>query len=375
MSSRTLDILRTARFRRESQIVIRSRRSRHCSGCQACFGAVATLKRSIPFPFAPRLIDAAERDILTDVAKSRRRGATPVDRRRAEVLRGLVLDGDLSISVGKEYVSGFEASLLLEAEPMAPPKRARSPSMEALTYGASFGNINGQMLAHRLYSYNRLPLATRWQKQLATPDDVLSYCRIGGLGARRAVARVWQEVRRSSADGWIRWQRHGQPPAHALFKLYFDFSITDLPAAMPNVVDVLASTRTVAFKIANSGASLLRPDNTVAYFASLANTLDAARALGKARLTATGPGVPFAAPVAVNRALAWGVDPPPEYCRTRGLSWRLWIAGRLAAHLMTARMTGASAISERLMFALHRLRLDGIDIHRWRPERLAMPVL
>ena len=59
--------------------------------------------------------------------------------------------------------------------------------------------------------------------------------------------------------------------------------------------------------------------------------------------------------------------PDQEANLTGILTWRYWIATRLATALVSARSIAKCTI-EPGRFALERLRLDGIDPEWWRPE-------
>jgi hypothetical protein len=78
--------------------------------------------------------------------------------------------------------------------------------------------------------------------------------------------------------------------------------------------------------------------------------------------------VPFTAAVTNDGLLSWAIDPP----RGRGsgardpVSWRSWITGRLAEHLVAGR-GGGSDDAEPWQVALARVRLDGVDPTTWVP--------
>jgi hypothetical protein len=120
------------------------------------------------------------------------------------------------------------------------------------------------------------------------------------------------------------------------------------------------------FKIARSLPGLCRPDKLVVYF----DRLDDLR-LGAARLTAemdgvAAQGVPFSAAVTLDGLLSWGADPPLGLAAP--MSWRTWVAERLAEYLVMARGRDGGAGMEPWQIALHRLRLAGIDTDTWVPR-------
>jgi len=88
-------------------------------------------------------------------------------------------------------------------------------------------------------------------------------------------------------------------------------------------------------------------------------------------------GVPFTAEVAGEGLLSWGLDPPAsehliEWQERE--SWRLWLTNRLANAILLARQDPERTI-EPSLFALERLRLEGVDTTTWTPsETLWNPV-
>jgi hypothetical protein len=125
-------------------------------------------------------------------------------------------------------------------------------------------------------------------------------------------------------------------------------------------VDALAATGPVAFKVARRPDGLLRPDKLVAYFASLDGLRRAAARLEPAVRGLRAQGVPFTAAVTEDGLLSWGADPPD-----RGLgSWRAWLCGRLAEHLVDASRAG---VRDPAAEAARRVAADGVDPATWAP--------
>jgi hypothetical protein len=279
-----------------------------------------------------------------------------------------VLDGVLRLRSGERFITGFQAAELLPAAPREPP--SGTISLAALGYAAALGLDDPGTLAGRLYHFGRTPLTSSFLRELANSGGVPSYCGlIGRAPAARAIKRMWSVMADDAhSRAWIQYRRtewiDRQP---AQFKVYVNVPAHELRDRLPRIIDRLSETSCSYFKLGADADNLLRPDNFVAYFATWAHAVDGARRLQRECRDMRGAGVPFTGATR-SPLVSWGIDPPESFCQMRGMSWRSWICGRLASHLITAARTGASTPTDRVSFALRRLALDGIDPHAWRPR-------
>jgi hypothetical protein len=122
-----------------------------------------------------------------------------------------------------------------------------------------------------------------------------------------------------------------------------------------------------AFKVGNDVYGLLRPDKFVAYFADFDRLIEAAARILSALNDCPAHGVPFTGDLGGDGLLSWGTDPaagqPGLPWEDRG-SWRLWVAGHLAAALVAARRREGI---QPWRFALARLAVAGVDPDTWTP--------
>ncbi|MFL5578833.1 MAG: hypothetical protein ACJ8AO_00530, partial [Gemmatimonadaceae bacterium] len=183
----------------------------------------------------------------------------------------------------------------------------------------------------------------------------------------RRVARHWRET--DGTEAWASWAPRaaaGASPARGA-KLYVSPATDDLPAALDALVAALAGAGPVPFKVARQPDGLLRPDKLVVYFPSLDQLRRAAARLEPAVRGLRAQGVPFTAAVTADGLLSWGADPPDGALG----SWRGWLCGRLAQHLVDAAGSGArDAAGE----AARRVAADGVDPATWAPAAFARAV-
>jgi hypothetical protein len=136
---------------------------------------------------------------------------------------------------------------------------------------------------------------------------------------------------------------------------------------------VTAVSRSASFswKVGADVYGLLRPDKIVVYFERFADLQETAASLSERLKGCPAHGVPFTAQLGAAGLLSWGVDPPAEEDLRlpwpQRESWRLRICNRLAAALVLAKRSQQPRISASL-FALERLRLEGIDPRTWTPR-------
>jgi hypothetical protein len=113
----------------------------------------------------------------------------------------------------------------------------------------------------------------------------------------------------------------------------------------------------------------------VVYFRQFSDLQEAALKIMSHLEGCTAHGVPFTAELANQGLLSWGIDPPREAYSVSwlgGESWRGKLCNRLAMTIVQAsagrgnEATGAAADAVNAAeFAIHRLRLEGIDTDTW----------
>lgn len=305
-------------------------------------------------------------------------------------LARLVLDRLLEIRVGGEFVTGPAACEALRTGRSHPgdEEDAEHPlqrlSTQAVRHAAALASADPIAVAARLYCYHRQPLTPRWARTLATEPD---RDRFLGIGRNRPTGRLldrhWHVApQTSTADGWYSWQRRTWRPDSAdrplRYKLYVSPATEALPAVLETFVQVATEAGVPAFKLGRSPVGLLRPDKLVAYFASYDDLAAAAAQLRPAATGWPGHGVPFTGVIDPAGLLSWGLDPPLrgtgqaagalDLPTATHQSWRMWVALRLAAALLSAKPQ-ADGQPEPWRFALDRLRADGVDTATWAPSR------
>lgn len=272
----------------------------------------------------------------------------------------LVLDGVLQVRKRGEFVSGPDA---IEAPEMhSAPRAGTDLAVDALKYGQMLGEKSVAELALRIYCYGRRPISPRLARHVPAPEQIDSRVRGHGWG------RV--PLTGEAARHWHEWAPTAGPPGHRPgFKLYVSPVPEALPTAVEGLVELLRTARGVAgFKIGAGVPGLVRPDKLVAYFSRLEDLHSFARQLEAVLAGCRAHGVPFTASIDADGLLSWGADPPRQNGGAPN-SWRLWLAGRLAEHLVA----GASGEIEPWQFAVERLRLAGVDTTNWVPAHGMWP--
>src|SRR2546425_2803776 len=290
-----------------------------------------------------------------------------------KVIVALVLDKVLEMEHSGTFVSGLEAyELLYAVQPLPMPQGTIARiSPEAVKYGQALALYDSAKLSMRLYCYNRIPLTPYWQRKFPTTDAVAEHLGFRTYSSTTSLLRRhWTEITPAS-NGWFAWSaRHVQAEArtlHFIYKLYISPACGFIRDAFQTVVEVLADTQAIDFKIGKDLSGLLRPDKLVVYFSSIEGCQDTAVLLKEKLAGLPAHGVPFTCEIADNGLLSWGIDPPAEEQIFNGQeseSWRLWVTNRLATALLIAK-AGASDRVEAWQYALERLRLDGVDTQSW----------
>lgn len=282
----------------------------------------------------------------------------------ADTVARLVLDGVLELEFGGAWYTGARASALLDPGDHDEPPRGRigALSVAALRYGEQLGDLPEDVLALRLYGYGRRPIGPQLYRAL--PDDVVEDALgIGQDGeVRRTLGRAWDE--QPSKDGrrhWMHWRPRGEANSararRANVKLYVSPTVEALGEAMRVLANLLAvAPSPIGFKTGADLGGVCRPDKIVLYFDRLDELQATADELARRLAGLPAHGVPFTSAVTDDGLLSWAADPATT-------SWRIWVATRLAERLVQARR--APDGTEPWRYALHRLRLDGVDTHRW----------
>ena len=296
--------------------------------------------------------------------------------RLASTLGGLVMDEILEVESEDGFRSGWAGwAPLASARQAGDGGRTGELSQEALRHGQallSLADVPAELLAARLYMYGRQPLTPRARRRMPSEEAVAHHLGLDSVAVRPALRSAWRESPPRDGSPWRNWnpRRAMAGQRRVTFKLYVSAAIDSLPATFAAVVTGLAEARgVVGFKVARSVEGLARPDKLVAYFDSL-DTLHEGAGLIAERANGWQPhGVPFTAAVTRDGILSWAIDPPSTHGSgpTGRASWRSWVTGRLADHLISAGSGGADGV-EPYQIALARLALDGVDPVTWTPD-------
>jgi hypothetical protein len=286
----------------------------------------------------------------------------------------MVLDGVLEIEHEGSFISGTAAYDLIYNSPE--PGRINVPmgqlTRRALIYAQMLELSDSSMLSARLYSYNRVPLSTRWRNLFPNSAAVASYLGIDGKGELRALlGRSWNRVRSTAeSEGWFQWSsttNRSFTEPHTRYKLYVSPTPDATSRAFKAVVESLMNSSAYHFKVGDDAYGILRPDKIVLYFREFEALQETASAIAARLEDCPAQGVPFTAAIGEDGLLSWGVDPPPQ----NGVmpwqereSWRLWVVTRIAAAMVVAQQTPDARL-EPWQFALERLRLDKVDTDTW----------
>lgn len=280
------------------------------------------------------------------------------------VVARLVADGVLEILHDGAFLTGPAGAEILAAS--VPEGDCRDRSVAALRYAQHLTHLGEQELARRLYFHGRQPISPALSRRFPDSAAIEAYLGLGPDGpVRGRLGEKWAElaVAASGREHWRQWLPRG-PRAPARYKLYVSPAVSDFPTAIGEVAAVLPSAPgLVGFKIGSGLEGLCRPDKLILYFLHLDDLNAFARRLEARLAGCAAHGVAFTAPVTRDGLLAWGADPPGF---ERPISWRLWVAQRLAAYLIETLSVELKHLQP-WEFARERLRLNGIDVRTWVP--------
>ncbi len=301
----------------------------------------------------------------------------------ANAIGRIILDGILEIEVDGAMISGPDASAAIWGTPSIQESETAlvAISRRAIEYAASLQLENPLELSARLYTYNSIPASRRWRESLPQDDATAHYLGLRDGPAARALSG-WRAHPESAA--WISWS-----PEHSVheprprrdsavtYKLYISPACDRLREAVHAIAASVAQSNAQQWKVGKGIHGLLRPDKMVVYFNQFADLQEVALKIISRLEGNPAHGVPFTAELAGAGLLSWGTDPagdPNTLTWLSGESWRGKLCDRLAMAIVQARVRWRSEVNpetsplrDTVQFALHRLRLEGIDTNTWTP--------
>lgn len=282
-------------------------------------------------------------------------------------VRRLVMDELLEVEHDGTFVSGGAATEFLGTRRTALGSgRIGALTRAALAYGQELTDLVPWALALRLYGFATYPVTPSERRRMQ--DDAVLAVACGtqpGSPAARALATAWTPTSTTGSSHWSGWRARGAVNEPARYKLYVSPTPEALPDAVAAVAIGLADVDgAVAFKVGRGAGGVRRPDKLVAYFRSLEALHAGAGAVQTMIDGYPAHGVPFTAALSPDGLLSWGMDPPAG--PAIGTSWRMWVAHRLAEHLLVAARAPFGETPP-AQVAVERLGLDGVDTERWVP--------
>lgn len=332
----------------------------------------------IPFDTHARTLKAIDQDTALMYLTLQEPGPLPSSMRTAlgdglaATVAGLVFDGILEVRQGDRFVSGPEASPLfnLDTDSVLGRGRLAQLSVDALRYAQHLEVDDVRTLATRLYAYNRHVLTPAWARQLATREATAHHLGLSEGGSPPGPA--WVAVDHAADTSWLAWRSARTVDRNREtvgYKLYVSPDPSAVADALAITAEVVHARGAHAFKVGADVHGLLRPDKLVVYFSSFEDLSASATCLTERLVGFPAHGVPFTAEITADGLLSWGVDPPrrQQGLSWTGESWRLWVVGRLAAALLSAR--SVATITEPWRYALERVALEGLDATTWVPSQ------
>ncbi len=295
----------------------------------------------------------------------------------------LVLDEILQIEIDGKYCSGpTAAEHLADTAGSAPfphlfsevdSSRIAKLSIDALKYAQNLEVENVTELALRLYYYNSRPASRHFQILFSAPNCVHEALAMApGNRHYRSLHRNGFAPDFNENSSWICWRRKSKKKKQnkSVYKLYISPACEQLLEVLPAILNGLGESEMLSFKIGGNLHGLLRPDKMVAYFDTVEDLDSCAQILSKALSGAISHGTPFTADINGDGILSWGVDPPntPMLNAAGEVSWRIWIAHRLANALSLGKSKEKQTSAPPWQFALQRLHLEGVDVVKWAPQ-------
>jgi hypothetical protein len=292
-------------------------------------------------------------------------------RERDRILSGLILEGILEVAVENGFVSQCAAYHLIvrSDEGLVGTSKLATLSLKAIKHGQRLCMERADLLAARLYFYNRIPATAAWRDLWPDAGAVLRYLGAVPGSALRQDLASWAEFSSLPANTpWLSWcLRLSDPHGVATCKLYISPEPQYTRVAFAEVVSLLSMSNALALKIGSNAHGLLRADKLVMYFERRDDLFNFCERLLRRISGLIAQGVPFSATVDEGGLLSWGTDPPRS---ERGLgwyaddSWRIWICNRLALALVAATESPQTGLSP-WRYALVKLWLSGVDTRKW----------
>ena len=280
-----------------------------------------------------------------------------------EILQ-LALDGALEINMSGKFLSGTsllqEISYLVSVQGTT-QNSGRLPELayRGLQIAQAWPVSDHYSVVGALYFFNRLPMNTSWRLMLPDSRSVEKFLKLDSLVQTPSFLSNWQ--RSPSEPDWGLWRSRSCSKAETVYKLYVSVHPDALTESLHNAVTAFGDHGAHAFKVGLSPHGVLRPDSLLGYFSTLADLEGAARALSGVIDPSSSRGAPFSAPLDDSGVLSWGLDPKRgTIASAEGLSWRLWICGRLAHGIQTAVTEPVPCIPP-ADFARLRLPFWGVD--------------
>lgn len=295
-----------------------------------------------------------------------------------QVIGQMVLDGIFGIEDGDRTLYGPSAQAVIcpKGRGIRNETALAALSRRALEYAEALGLADAAALSTRLYLYNHVPVSLRRLKLLPDRNAVERHLGIRDGAMAHLLKQGWTRVAYNSPapQPWIAWQRENaadETGPNTGCKLYVSPVCNQVSAAFQATARIAAASRAFYLKVGSDAHGLLRPDKIVLYFRRFPELQETAARLLKQLEPCAAQGVPFTAELGGSGLLSWGVDPPAGQHNVAWLdreSWRLRICNRLAGALVVARASGTFGESA-IIFALERLRLEGVDTDTWSPTR------
>ena len=291
------------------------------------------------------------------------------------VIGAMIADGILEAELDGRMMAGPAAyrAIFGESALPAPEGFLGALSRRAIEYADALEIYDADVLAARLYSYNRIPNTPAWKRRLPDAGAVETFLGLNGAHTMRLLDREWLRVPQTANAAWISFRslRH-RVPAGEIHKLYVSPRCEALAETIDAVVRVLPRFEVFHWKVGRDLAGLLRPDKIVIHACDAAAVRELAAELRERLANCPAHGVPFTAEIVPSGLLSRGVDPPSEESLglqwLEGESWRVRVCRRLAAALVAAKRMTERHVSP-VSYALDRLHLEKVDTNTWAPQQ------
>ncbi len=288
--------------------------------------------------------------------------ATELGEQRLERLFATgVLTGDLGLGAW----SGPVVPVLMRAKrdgSATLPVPTDPLSGRAVFHGARLPIRNQTVLAARLYLFNHAGVSARGALDAAAreTDRVLS----------SDAAPGYDELPQSRSNpGWrfFRNRRIAGEQGSGSYKVYISPSVADLPRAVSELLELLPAVPAHTWKIGRGHFGITRCDKVCLYFHEKHEMQSAARLLAGRLQGISAQGVPFTACATQDGLVSCGADAPrggSGLGEEQGLSWRAWVAEKLARGMYLSRTPERYPLSA-AQSALWSVRLCGVEPSTW----------